>query len=423
MSPSGTPFDDAKHLIRYVASFTGNRRAASNPSPMRIARALLAGTALVAALAAPSGAHGCEAPAPPGSPSACGIKKVGTVEVSETAGAGRVEVHGKIAAVLQRDEGIVSLVDVSKPAKPKVLGRYDGGIEQQRAGKSLDGDLAFSSDGKWLFYARQSTQMSADGLHVIDVSDPSAPALRHFQPEGGTFRVALHETEDATYVITMDAIEGLVINLFDPTNTAGVLVPVYADPQPVIRRVGGPASAGLFVDPKDPKLGVPLLYAASGTTGLQVYDLSTPEQPALVGSWGETGLAEVEVVRTKGSRTVYAATEYWFDETLEPEVVVLNAKDLGAMKEKKPIGLNLPASEEFRVQGMTIDKGHLYVAYSSLGLVEFDRHGHSVGYLEDLGERNQGSTELSETYAFDVEAAKGLLYVTDAATGTLTLVR
>ena len=390
---------------------------------MKLSRSLLAGMALVAGLAAPSGAHGCHVPAPPGSPSACGLSQVGSVEVSKAAGAGRVEVHGKLAAVLQRDEGIVSLVDVSKPARPKVLGRYDGGLEQQRAGESLDGDLAFSSDGKWLFYARQSTQLSADGLHVLDVSDPSAPALRHFQPEGGTFRVALHETESATYVITMDAIEGLVINRFDPTNTAGVLVPVYSDPQPALRRVGGPASAGLFVDAADPKLGVPVLYASSGTTGLQVYDLSTPEQPALLGSWGETGLAEVEVVRTKTARTVYAATEYWFNESLEPEVVVLDATDLGAIAEKKRIGLNLAAAEEFRIQGMAIDRGRLWVAHSSIGLVGFDRGGHPVAYLNDLGDRNDGSTELGQPYTFDVEAAKGLLYVTDAATGRLAIAR
>lgn len=388
---------------------------------MKIGRPLLAGIALSAALAAPSGAHGCHVPAPPGSPSACGVKPLGSVEVSEAAGAGRVEVHGEIAAVLQRDEGIVSLVDVSNPGKPKVLGRYDGGVEKQRAGKSLDGDLAFSSDGKWLFYARQSTQMSADGLHVIDVSDPSAPALRFYQPEGGTFRVDVYETEAATYVITMDAIEGLVVNRFEPAT--GVVVPVFTDPQPALRRVGGPASAGLFVDPNDPKLGVPVLYASSGTTGLQVYDLSTPEEPALLGSWGETGLAEIEVVRTKGARTVYAATEYWFDESLEPEVVVLDATDFGKMSERKRIGLNAPAAEEFRVQGMAVSKGRLYVAHSRLGLVAFDRAGHAVAYLNDLGTRNEGSTELGEPYTFDVEAAKGLLYVTDAATGTLTLVR
>ncbi|HEX2196635.1 MAG TPA: hypothetical protein VHJ76_06890, partial [Actinomycetota bacterium] len=325
------------------------------------------------------------------------------------------------AAVLQRDEGIVSLVDVSKPGRPKVLGRYDGGIEGQRAGQSLDGDLAFSADGNWLFYARQSTQMSADGLHVLDVSDPAAPTLRHYQPEGGTFRVALHETEDATYVITMDAIEGLVVNRFD--STAGVLVPVYSDPQPVTRRVGGPASAGLFVDPKDPELGVPLLYSTSGTTGLQVYDLSTPDQPELLGSWGDVGLAEVEVVRTKKTRTVYAATEYWFNESIPPEVIVLDATDLTAISKKSTIGLGVPAAEEFRVQGMTIYKGRLYVAHSGAGLVAFGLDGDPRGYLTDLGERNEAATELSEPYAFDVEVAKGLLYVTDGASGTLTVAR
>jgi hypothetical protein len=388
---------------------------------MKATRALLAGFALVAAVAAPSGAHACHAPAPKGAPPECGLSKVGAIEVSEAAGAGRVEIHGKLAAVLQRDEGIVSLVDVSKPAKPKVLGSYDGGFEQQRAGKSLDGDLAFSSDGNWLFYARQSTQMSGDGVHVIDVSDPTAPALRFYQPEGGTFRVEVYETESATYVITMDAIEGLVVNRFEPTS--GALVPVFSDPQPATRRVGGPASAGLYLDIKDSKLGVPVLYATSGTTGLQIYDLSAPEQPALLGSWGETGLAEVEVVRTKGARTVYAATEYWFDETLVPEVVVLDATDLSKIAPRKSIGLDLPAAEEFRVQGMAMSNGTLYVAHSSAGLVGFDKHGHSVAYLTDLGDRNEGSTELSEPYAFDVEAAKGLLYVTDGASGTLTIAR
>ncbi|MDQ3951627.1 MAG: hypothetical protein M3279_01490, partial [Actinomycetota bacterium] len=183
------------------------------------------------------------------------------------------------------------------------------------------------------------------------------------------------------------------------------------------------ASAGLFVDPKDPKLGVPLLYATSGTTGLQVYDLSTPEQPELLGSWGEVGLAEVEVVRTKKARMVYAATEYWFDESIPPEVVVLDATDLGAVSQKGQIGLEVAAAEEFRVQGMTIDKGRLYVAHSSAGLVAFGLDGHAHAYLTDLGKRNEAATELSEPYAFDVEAAKGLLYVTDGASGTLTVAR
>ncbi|HEV2756957.1 MAG TPA: hypothetical protein VG318_14415 [Actinomycetota bacterium] len=381
---------------------------------------LLALATVAAGLAAPAGAHSCHVPKVAAS-KACGMSKVGALEVSEAAGLGRVEIHGKLAAVLQRDEGIVSLVDISKPAQPKVLGRYDGGLEGQRAGKSLDGDLAFSSDGRWLFYARQSTSMSADGVHVLDVSDPAAPTLRNFQQEGGSFRVALYETEAETYVITMDAIEGLVVNRFEPTT--GALVPVFSDPQPALERVGGPASAGLFVDPKDPQLGIPVLYATSGTTGLQVYDLSAPESPALIGEWTHDGLAEVEVVRTKKTRTIYVATEYWFEKENEPEVIVLDAEDLGSIEEKRRVSLGLPATDDFRVQGMAISAGRLYVAYSQAGLIAYTLDGHEVGYFTDLGTRNESAKVMGEPYAFDVEAAKGLLYVTDGSTGTLTVVR
>ncbi len=390
----------------------------------KTAGAFLAAGLVTAGLAAPAAGHGCHVPdarVASAAAKACGFSKIGALEVSESAGLGRVEVHGKLAAVLQRDEGIVSLVDVSKPAKPRVLGRYDGGIEGQRAGKSLDGDLAFSADGRWLLYARQSTQMSADGLHVVDVSDPAAPALRNFQQQGGSYRVALHETESATYVITLDAIEGLVVNRFD--TTTGALVPLFSDPLPALRRVGGPASAGLFVDPKDPQLGVPVLYATSGTTGLQVYDLSAPESPELLGSWGEEGLAEVEVVRTKKTRTIYVATEYWFDANTPPAVVVLDARDIGSIEEKSRISLGLPATDEFRVQGMTISQSRLYVAHSQAGLIAYTLDGHDAGYFTDLGTRNDAAKVTGEPYAFDVEASKGLLYVTDGATGTLTVVR
>ena len=394
------------------------------PTRSRKLAILLAGGLLAAALASPSGAHACHVPDPSvtaAAPKACGLSKVGAVKISKNAGLGRVELHGKLAAVLARDEGIVSLVDVATPSKPKVLGTYDGGIEQQQAGDSLDGDLAFSSDGKWLFYARQSTQMSADGLHVLDVSDPAAPTLKNFQQQGGSYRVAVHETESASYVITLDAVQGLVVNRFEPTT--GALALVYSDPEPALRRVGGPASAGLFIDPNDPQLGVPVLYTTSGTTGLQVYDMSAPETPELIGSWAEDGLAEVEVVRTKTARKVYVATEYWFDKAKNPEVIVLDASDLGAIKEKGRFSLGLPATDEFRVQGMDISKRRLYVAYSQAGLIAYDLKGHETGYFNNLGKRNEGAKVTGDPYAFDVEAAKGLLYVTDGATGTITVVR
>ena len=183
---------------------------------------------------------------------ACNVKKLGELEVSKDAGLGQIELHGKIGAVLQRDEGAVALLDLKNPAKPKVLGRYDDDIAD-----SFDGDLAFSDDGRWLIYARQTHQFSKDGLHVLDVSDPKAPRLAFYQPQGGAFRVAYYKDGSDEYVVSMDAVTGLVVNRFE--STTGALVPVYADPLPIIRKVGGPASAGILIEKKDPKTKKPLL--------------------------------------------------------------------------------------------------------------------------------------------------------------------
>lgn len=93
-----------------------------------------------------------------------------------------------------------------RPSDPRTL--YDG------AEDSLDGDLVFSSDGKWLFYARQTRQFSNDGVHVLDVSDAQNPRLASYQPGGGTFRIDYYRSGDAEYVIVLDAVDGLVINRF-----------------------------------------------------------------------------------------------------------------------------------------------------------------------------------------------------------------
>ena len=172
------------------------------------------------------------------------------VEVSTEAGLGRVEVAGDLAAVLQRDEGAVALLGL-KGGRPKVLGRYDDDIQD-----SFDGDLAFSEDRRWLFYARQTHRFSKDGIHVLNITDPSAPTLAFYQPQGGTLRLAYFNDGGAEWIFTLDAIHGLVTNRFEPTT--GALVPVHASPLPALK-VGGPASAGLVVDPEDRLTGAPLL--------------------------------------------------------------------------------------------------------------------------------------------------------------------
>lgn len=334
------------------------------------------------------------------------------VQVSKVGGLGRVEVQGNIGAVLQRDEGTVAILDTKDPRLPKVVGRYD------TAKDSLDGDLAFSKDGKWLFYARQTSNFDEEGLHVLNVSDPTNPTLAFYMPAGGSYRVQYIKQGDAEWVVLLDAIDGLVVFRFEPTT--GALVPVHVDVLPALK-VGGPASAGFFYEPKDPKLGVPLLYVSTGKTGLQVFDFSDPTQPTLLGAWEDLGLAEIEVKATKSSRTVYAASEYWFGKTIPPEIVVLDATDFGKIKQRRRFGLGLPPAEANFVQGMELVGANLYVAHSTQGLMRFNAAtGKAAITFRGSGKRNASAGVLGSPYAMDVDSVGGYLYLTDAALGTLT---
>lgn len=337
------------------------------------------------------------------------------LEVSKEAGLGRIEIHGKVGAVLQRDEGTVALLDLKDPARPKVLGRYD------TAKDSLDGDLAFSHDGRWLFYARQTSNFDEEGVHVLDVSDPANPSLAFYLPAGGAYRVQYIKQGDAEWVVLLDAIDGLVVSRFVPET--GALVPVHVDPLPALK-VGGPASAGFFYDPKDAATGSPLLYVSTGQTGLQVFDYADPAQPELLGSWSDVGLAEIEVAATKKTRTVYAATEYWFDKTIPPEVVVLDASDLGKITERRRFGLGVPPEEASWIQGLDLAGRHLLVAHSSHGLVAFDTRSDRTRIAhKPSGKRNVNAGVIASPYSIDVEVVGGHAYVTDAALGIVESVR
>ena len=350
----------------------------------------------------------------------CRMKVVGSTVVSKTAGLGNIEFRGSLGAVLQRDEGIVALLDMSNPKMPKTVGRYEDG-----ATDSFDGDLAFSKDGKFLFYARQTHQFSRDGVHVLDVSDPASPSLAYYQASGGTLEVATYHDGTAEWVVFLDAVDGLVVSRFVPET--GALVEAFRDPEPVATKVGGPASAGLFVDPKDPASGAPLLYVSTGGSGLQIYDFTDPTAPQLVGEWGEVGLADVVVRRTASKRVVYAATEYWFDKTLKPKVVVLDATDLGTIRLDRSLSLRLPADDQWRVQGMAWGNRRLWVAHSHAGLVGLSAGGRVLsralfgGAMHEAAEPPpmEQSGFRTSAYAMDVEKRGRYLYLTDAATGGL----
>ena len=346
---------------------------------------------------------------------ACRIARLSELEVSKAAGLGQVEIRKGIAAVVQRDEGAVALLDVKDPRNPKVLGRYADDIPD-----SFDGDLAFSRDGNWLFYARQTHQFSKDGVHVLDISNPKRPRLAFYQPQGGTFRIAYLRRGGAEYVITMDAITGLVVNRFEPTT--GALVPVFVDALPALK-VGGPASAGIFIDRKDPKLGVPLMYATNGRTGLDIYDMSQPERPTKVGGWHKEGLADVEVSTTKKRRLVFAASEYWFDARAAATLYTLDATKLNSVKGSTFYRVPALPEEPWRINGLEVAGNRIHIALSHSGLLTFDFHGWPTNAYRAPRKVNKNASLQASPYAMDVDSAGGLLYQTDASTGILTILK
>jgi hypothetical protein len=353
----------------------------------------------------------------PAAPS--GFERIGSVKVSTEGGLGQIALRGKLAAVVQRDEGGVALIDMADPRRPKVLGRYG------HAPRALDGDVAFSHDGEFLFYARQTRDFAEEGIHVLDVSDPEEPERVFYQPHGGTLRVAYHRDGDAEWVFSLDAIDGLVVSRF--VRPAGVLIPVHVDALPALK-VGGPASGGFVVDPNDRQLGVPLLYVTTGRTGLEIFDISDPAAPERLGAWSEEGLAALAVRATKNRRIVYAAREYWFRSNEEPSIVALDATDPGEIELTDRFTLGRPADDLWRVQGLSLAGSDLIAAHSHAGLIAIRTSGPRFrgvrGVTRDLGSRaNEGAGAPGSPYAMDVVARGRVAFVTDGSNGTLSLLR
>ncbi len=360
--------------------------------------------------------HAVEAHSSPrGHARLCHEYVLGSVEVTKTGGLGQIDIHrGKLAAVVQRDEGMVALVDISRPSAPKVVGRYEDDVNE-----SLDGDVAFSSDGDWLFYARQTRNFDEDGVHVLNITDRAAPTLTQYQPGGGAFRIEYHKDDAGEWVILLDAIDGLVVYQF--VRETGTLVKVFQDAAPALK-VGGPASAGLFVSKKDPMTDTPLLYVTTGRTGLQVYDFSDPVRPSIVGEWDRVGLADLDVRDTKKKRIVYAATEYWFDKTLPPRVLVLDATKLESIEKRRTHRLRVPAVDDFwRVQGIDRTREGLYVAHSHAGVIRFRPRG-ITGVASVPRPHNEAAGYNASPYAMDVVMdRRGYHLVSDASSGTLSV--
>lgn len=390
----------------------------ARPVALVVAVVLIVPASWGAPVVSPAGAKRCSPPRASGPSQArilCGFHLGGVTRITKDGGLGRIAISGRVGAVLQRDEGVVALLDLENPNRPKVVGRYE-----DPARNSLDGDLAFSKDGKYLFYARQTRDFSKEGIHVLDVEDPSSPVAVSYAPAGGSLRLAYHHDGESEWVVLLDAITGLVVYRFEPTT--GQLIPVHVDPLPELK-VGGPASAGVLVDPRDPSTGEATLYVTTGKTGLQVFDFSDPVNPVEIGSWSdERGLADITLTRSGGRRTIHAATEYWFNRSLQPQVIRLDASELPEITEERRTDLRVPADDLWRVQDVVVSRGELLVAHSHLGLVALDGRG-SVRRVARVPGKTLVAPPAVAPYAYGIATLGRHILVTDAAAGTIWTLR
>jgi hypothetical protein len=124
---------------------------------------------------------------------------------------------------------------------------------------------------------------------------------------------------------------------------------------------------------------------------------------------------------------VYAAPEYWFNKTPAPEVLVLDATELGAIEKSRSLKLNLPSDQTWRVQGMVPARGRLLVAHSHAGLIGFTLGGSIGSRALVAGKPHAGAGEPvaggPAVYAMDVEKKGKFIYLSDASTGALSVLR
>ena len=259
---------------------------------------------------------------------------------------GEMDVKADIAAVaITYPQGGVLFFDVSDPAKPKFLSRYnatecDQLLEDVNCGAFVD----LSADGKTAYLSIQKLTLlptlpvnlnainqSIAGVDVIDLANPRRPAKTQFYPVlgiGGVHTVRSHTIPagpssadkpraPGEYVISNQ--NGVGIDIAKVTKVAGKRMLT------TVRQLGSIDLAATIQNNEvhdtfiqnDPLDGRTYLYNAAGfATGFNVYDITDPSQVKQVAEWDLTPQCEqdwyahtIDVTHRDGRRYVTMPAE------------------------------------------------------------------------------------------------------------------
>ncbi len=263
---------------------------------------------------------------------------------------GEIDVKQDIAAVaMTYPLGGVLFFDVSDPAKPRFLSRYDATecdqlVEDINCGAFVD----LSADGKTAYLSIQklsllptlplslnSINQTGPGVDVIDIADPRRPRRAQFYPIlglGGVHTVRSHTIPagpsgpgrpraPGEYVISNQ--NGVGIDIAKVTRTAGqrLLTTVRQIGKiDLLATIQNNEVHDTFIQ-NDPLDGRTYLYNAAGfATGFNVYDITDPARITQVAEWDLTPECEadwyahtIDVTHRGGRRYVTLPAEMILD--------------------------------------------------------------------------------------------------------------
>jgi len=228
--------------------------------------------------------------------------------------------NGQMAAVSDRDKW-VSLIDISDPSDPSLIGRYE--VEDGRAPYGI----AFGPAASNKLYAA----VGPAGLWVIDISDPSAPTLDGSYIEPGTDFVFDVEVlgdfaflaDDRDGVTAIDVsnpeqpefssrflaaqlasritIEGSRAYVSRRGEGVHIIDLDVSGPDAVMTEVGvvptslTPSGFGIFYRAEVTASGDLVVSDGTNSNGLLVFDISDPADASLLGNFSES-MAAMDVI-------------------------------------------------------------------------------------------------------------------------------
>ena len=276
---------------------------------------------------------------------------------------GVIEIEGNTAYIASRNfNSGWKIVDITSPYAPQLLGSFNSG--------TITTDIDIAGTTAYVLF-------NDTGLQIFDVSNPTDPILLGAYETTNSNR-SLQVVDNKAYIT--DSIGMHIIDVSNPTDPA-LLSITETDGQ----------AWGVTVSNAT-------AYIADGTRGLQVYDVSTPSSPELLGNYLSSGASHVTI----RNNSAYLCTGRDFE--------ILNISNPKNIAYRGSI--RLPDTPTQAVA----DGSKAYIATDSAGLVTLDVSNPEAPILIGIDEI-PGPIDNSFGYALGVQVIDDIAYVAARQSG------